>query len=208
VEQSKGARPTAVWRRPARLRLVGSGVGKGVALRRLGNAAMCGWPEGNNSGGRVWGWWSIALNAGRLYMAVRCSGCDREFGGGLGGATYWRNGGGNGSTVGRQVEDEERRLHGGGWVPYIAARGGGRRLARQRNRGWGNSGVEAMGAARRRRPLSEDSRHGLGTVRSVRLTAWALMVFLLSPNYPNLLKFKNQNGCLNLLEKFPNFACG
>jgi hypothetical protein len=27
---------------------------------------------------------------------------------------------------GRRVEEEERRLHGGGWAPFIAARSGGR----------------------------------------------------------------------------------
>jgi hypothetical protein len=32
---------------------------------------------------------------------------------------------------GRRVEEEERRLHGGGWAPYIAARGGGWRAARR-----------------------------------------------------------------------------
>jgi hypothetical protein len=46
---------------------------------------------------------------------------------------------------GRWAEEEERRLHGGGWVPYIAARGGGRRATRRQNRGRGNSGEGAMG---------------------------------------------------------------
>jgi hypothetical protein len=76
------------------------------------------------------------------------------------------------------VEEEERRLHGGGWAPYIATRSGGRRAVRQRNRGWGIGGGEAVGAARWQRPLSKDDRRSLGAVRSVRLTAGAHVVFL------------------------------
>jgi hypothetical protein len=30
----------------------------------------------------------------------------------------------------RRAEEEEKRLHGRGWAPYIAGRGGGRRAAR------------------------------------------------------------------------------
>jgi hypothetical protein len=54
--------------------------------------------------------------------------------------------------------------------------------------------------------MSEDGQRGLGAVWSVRLMAGAPVVFLLSPNYPNWLNFKNQDGCFNLLQKLPNFA--
>jgi hypothetical protein len=57
-----------------------------------------------------------------------------------------------------------------------------------------------MGIARQRHPLYEDGQRGLGAVRSVRLTAGAHVVFLLSLNYPNQLNFKNQNGCFILLK--------
>jgi hypothetical protein len=33
------------------------------------------------------------------------------------------------------------------------------------------------------------------------------MVSLLSLNYPNQLNYKNQNGCLNLLQNYQIFAC-
>jgi hypothetical protein len=104
----------------------------------------------------------------------------------------------DGSTVvemaaqwGRWTKEEERRLYSGGWTPYIATRGGGRRAARWQNRGRGNGGGEAVGAAKQWQPLFEDGRRGLGAVRSVRLTVGAHVVFLLSLNYSNWFNFKN-----------------
>jgi hypothetical protein len=44
----------------------------------------------------------------------RARGSDGEFRGGRGGATRWLNSGRNGSVAVRRVEEEERKLHGGG----------------------------------------------------------------------------------------------
>jgi hypothetical protein len=65
-----------------------------------------------------------------------------------------------------------------------------------------------MGTEKQWWPLSEGSWRDLGAIRSVKPTAEAHVVFLISSNYPNRFNFKNQNGCFNLLQKFPNFACG
>jgi hypothetical protein len=109
----------------------GWGVKKGGGLtRRMSSVVMCGRPEGNNGGGGVRGRWSTARGAGRWYTAVRCSwrqrGAQR---GTMGGTTWWLNGGEARRRSGGDGREEER-LFTGGWAPFIAGRGGGRRAAR------------------------------------------------------------------------------
>jgi hypothetical protein len=58
-------------------------------------------------------------------------GGDGEFEGGHGGATRWLDGGKNGSTMGATGGGGRKEAPRWGWVPYIAARGGGRRAARR-----------------------------------------------------------------------------
>jgi hypothetical protein len=123
-------------------------------------------------------------SAGRLYTAARCSGrgqngqreagacCPRRW-------WEWRCSGG------QKVEEEERVLHGGGWVPFIAGRGGGWRAARRQNRGRRN-GDEKPWAWQVGGGLewSACSEHGRSVVRTGRLTgAPAVLIFFL--NYPN-----------------------
>jgi hypothetical protein len=91
------------------------GVGKAELIGRTSSTVRCGWPEGNGGGGSIRGWWSTTRGAGRLYMAMRCSGRGRN-GRREAGASYprlreWRR---NGE---QKVEEEERVLHGGGGRP-------------------------------------------------------------------------------------------
>jgi hypothetical protein len=62
-------------------------------------------------------------------------GGDGEFGGGHGNATRWLDGSRNGSIVGATGGGGRKEAPWRGWVPYIAARGGGRRAARRQTGG-------------------------------------------------------------------------
>jgi hypothetical protein len=116
----------------------------------------------------VRGWRSTARGVGRLYIVARCSGRGRigrrEAGAGC---SRRLSGDGNGSTVGgeRQRRKKGCLLHGGGWAPFIAVRGGGRRW----HGGGETVGGEIVAAklwawARWWRVLFEGGQRGLGAI--------------------------------------------
>jgi hypothetical protein len=152
------------WRRPGWLRLADSGVGKGVALGRLGNAAHP--SRGSGYGGPHWkdelcGDVQLAgeerRRGRRPGVVVDSSRCGKVVHGGTVHEAVTGSSEGAGLALhggltavekaaqwGRRAEEEERRFHGGGWAPYLATTGGGRRAARRRNWGRGNGSGGAV----------------------------------------------------------------
>jgi hypothetical protein len=100
-------------------------------------------------------------------------------------------------------------LHGGGWAPFIAGRGGGRRVARRRNRGRrsgsGKSWVRQVsgGHGLEWSALSECDR---SVVRTRWLTGGpsGFDIFLKLSKPTQTWKLKMH---AFLAQKFPNFAC-
>jgi hypothetical protein len=73
---------------------------------------------------------------------------------------------------GQRAEEGERVLH-GGQAPFIAGRGGGRRVVRRRNRWWTNGGRKPWAwqvSGGHGLAWSVRSEHGRSVVRTGRLT--------------------------------------
>jgi hypothetical protein len=92
-------------------------------------------------------------------------------------------------------------------APLKVARGGGRWRGGGGNGGRETAAVKPGARARRRWPLSEGGRHGLGVVRAVRLTIRAHAVLYFPPIIQTGSKLKIKNGCLTMFQKFLIFAC-
>jgi hypothetical protein len=112
---------------------------------------------------------------------------DRE-----GGSRCLDNGKHGSAMTTKAAEEEKGSLHGGGGAPFVASGGGWQR----RHELW----VE------RWHPWSKRGWHGRHRCLDRAADGWAPVVSDFFQFIQNWLKFKNQNGCLILLQKFPIFA--